>query len=338
MSSKTMMKAWTTTSTAGVLELTNRAVPEPASDEVLVGLETCGVCRTDLHVIDQDLAVHHPGIIPGHQAVGVVTRVGDAVQRLRAGDRVGIAWLRHTCSVCRFCREGRENLCPDSTYTGWDADGGYAQFATVPEAFAYLLPADADPVRFAPLLCAGIIGYRAFTRVNLVAGGRLGIYGFGSSAHITSQLAMAAGAQVYVMTRGGQNRALASRLGVAFVGDATAVPPVALDGAIVFAPAGEIVPHALQATSPGGVVVLAGIHMSDIPAMSYDANLFGERDLRTVTANTRADGDAFLRLARTLPLEPAITTLPFTHAGEAVKNLRSGVTSGSLVLNCRLDA
>lgn len=326
------MEAWTTSDVAGVLARTDRPLPQPAADEVLVKVEACGVCRTDLHVIDQELPVHRSGVIPGHQVVGIVTRAGDAVRHLHPGDRVGIAWLRSTCGVCRWCRDGSENLCPDSRYTGWDADGGYAEFATVPETFAYSLPADVDPVEIAPLLCAGIIGYRALARAKLRPGGRLGLYGFGSSAHIAAQLAMAAGAEIYAMTRGDANRDLARRLGVVFVGDAAATPPLLLDSAIVFAPAGELVPLALQATTRGGTIVLAGIHMSDIPAMAYEQNLFNERDLRTVTANTRADGAAFLRLARTLRLTPAVTRYPFGRAADAIHDLRAGAASGSLVI------
>lgn len=329
----TGMRSWSTTDTAGVLQQSDRPLPRPQPGEVLIDVEACGVCRTDLHVIDRDLPVHRPGVIPGHQVVGVVRIVGDGVQRLRPGDRVGIAWLRQTCGTCRWCREGRENLCPGSRYTGWDEDGGYASSACVAEAFAYPLSADDDPVEVAPLLCSGIIGFRALARANLPPGGRLGLYGFGSSAHITGQLALAAGAELFVMTRGEENRVLARRLGAAFVGDATAVPPAALDSAIVFAPAGELVPVALQATERGGTVVLAGIHMTDIPRMPYETNLFRERDLRTVTANTRADGAAFLRLAHTLRLAPTVTRFPFAGVGTAIQRLRQGTASGSFVID-----
>lgn len=327
-----LMRAWSTTATGGVLQLAERPMPRPLSDEVLVRVEACGVCRTDLHVIDHELPVHKSAVVPGHEVVGVVTQVGEKVTLLRPGDRVGIAWLRRTCGACQWCREGRENLCLASRYTGWDEDGGYAAYATVPEAFAYLLPADADPAQFAPLLCAGIIGFRALARANLPPGGRLGIYGFGSSAHITSQLAMAAGAEVYAMTRGESNRDLARGLGAVFVGGATSTPPVLMDSIIVFAPAGELVPIALQATTRGGTVVLAGIHMSDIPPLEYGKSLFTERDLRTVTANTRADGAALLRLARALHITPTITRYPFENAGKAVADLRAGIASGSLVI------
>jgi propanol-preferring alcohol dehydrogenase len=327
-----VMRAWTTGATAGALELAERAVPEPAADELTVRVEACGVCRTDLHVIDRELPVHRPGVVPGHQVVGTVTATGSAVRQARTGDRVGIAWLRRTCGACRWCREGRENLCPSSEYTGWDADGGFAEYTTVPEAFAYPLPAEADPATVAPLLCAGIIGYRALARTNLPPGGRLGIYGFGSSAHLTAELAKAAGAEIFAMTRGDRNQELARRLGAVFVGGATAAPPVPLDAAIVFAPAGELVPVAQPATERGGTGVLAGIHLTDLPAMGYAENLFNERDLRTVTANTRADGAAFLRLSRTLRLTPTVTRYPFDQTGAAIAALRSGQASGSLVI------
>lgn len=306
--------------------------PEPADDELLVEVIACGVCRTDLHVIDGELAPHRSPVVPGHQVVGRVVATGPGVRHARAGDLVGIAWLRSTCGSCRWCRSGRENLCRDATFTGWDADGGYADLATVPESFAYPLPGDADPVAIAPLLCAGIIGYRALRRANLPPGGRLGIYGFGSSAHLTARLAMAAGATVAAMTRGEANRELARELGAEFVGHELEQPPEPLDAAIVFAPAGGLVPVALEATARGGTVVLAGIHMTDIPSMTYAEHLFLERDLRTVTANTRADGDEFLRLARTLDLRPTATPYPFARAADAVDDLRSGRASGSLVL------
>lgn len=326
------MYAWITGEEAGALQATVRPIPAVGADEVLVGVEACGVCRTDLHVIDQDLPIHRSAVIPGHQIVGTVVETGSAVQHLRAGDRVGIAWLRRTCGACTWCRQGRENLCPYSRYTGWDEDGGFAEYATVPESFAYSLPASVEAWAVAPLLCAGIIGYRALARANLPPGGRLGIYGFGSSAHITAKLAMATGAEVFAMTRGEANRDLARAIGASFVGDATSRPPAPLDSAIVFAPSGDLVPLALQATDRGGTVVLAGIHMTDIPVMQYEKTLFYERDLRTVTANTRADGAAFLRLTTTLDLAPTVTRYPLRDAAAAVTALRSGRASGSLVL------
>ncbi|MFE5670632.1 zinc-dependent alcohol dehydrogenase family protein [Agromyces sp. NPDC056523] len=329
-------EAWITRGD-GRLERAPIAVPEPGAGELEVDVLACGVCRTDLHVIDGELPPHRSPVVPGHQVVGRVTALGPGVRRARVGDLVGIAWLRSTCGACAWCRSGRENLCPDATFTGWDADGGYASIATVPEAFAYALPADADPLAVAPLLCAGIIGYRALRRANLPAGGRLGLYGFGSSAHLTARLAMAQGATVFAMTRGEANRALARELGLDFVGDEREAPPEPLDAAIVFAPAGGLVPVALEATTRGGTVVLAGIHMTDVPAMTYGDHLFLERDLRTVTANTRGDGDEFLRVALGLGLSPSVTPYPFERADEAVDDLRSGRASGSLVL-VRRDA
>ncbi|GAA2033991.1 zinc-binding alcohol dehydrogenase family protein [Agromyces tropicus] len=325
------MQAWTT---RGDGELVDRRLtdPEPVGDDLVVEVLACGVCRTDLHVIDGELEPHRSPVVPGHQVVGRVAATGPAVRRTAVGDLVGIAWLRSTCGACRWCRSGRENLCPDARFTGWDADGGYADLATVSEAFAYALPPDADPVAVAPLLCAGIIGYRALRRANLPPGGRLGLYGFGSSAHLTARLAMAAGATVDAMTRGEANRRLARELGLASVGDERAAPPEPLDAAIVFAPAGDLVPIALEATVRGGTVVLAGIHMTDVPAMTYADHLFLERDLRTVTANTRADGDEFLRLALRLGIAPSATPYAFERAPQAVDDLRAGRASGSLVL------
>ncbi|WP_343882554.1 zinc-binding alcohol dehydrogenase family protein [Leifsonia poae] len=329
------MRAWAAGENAGTIEQVERDRPVPAGDEVLVEIMVCGICRTDLHVVDHDIPVHRPGVVPGHQAIGRVVGTGAVVSTLVDGDLVGIAWLRRTCGVCEWCRAGAENLCPRSEYTGWDADGGFAEYATVPEAYAYPLPSDVDLVELAPLLCAGIIGFRALHRANLPAGGVLGIYGFGSSAHVTAQLAMAAGARVFAMTRGEQNRELARTLGVAFVGAEAEQPPEPLDSAIVFAPAGGLVPVALAATKPGGTVALAGIHMTDIPQLDYSSTLFHERDLRTVTANTREDGARFLRAARNLGLRPTVTPVDFNRLADALTDLRAGHVSGSMVLKVR---
>ncbi len=326
------MRAWRTTGAPGGLELTALPVPVPSGTELLVRVEVCGICRTDLHVVDHEIPVHRERVVPGHQAVGVVEGIGPAVTAFAAGDRVGVAWLRRTCGQCDYCRRGAENLCPASEYTGWDADGGFAEYLTVPAAYAYRLDGAIDPVETAPLLCAGIIGYRALMRAALPPGGTLGIYGFGSSAHVTAQLAMASGATVYAMTRGEQNRSLARELGVAFVGGEADEPPSPLDSAIVFAPAGELVPVALRATRSGGTVALAGIEMTDIPSLAYTETLFRERDLRTVTANTREDGARFLRLAQSLRLRPTVTRVPFEGLGDAIAALRDGTARGSLVL------
>ncbi|MGH1548795.1 zinc-binding alcohol dehydrogenase family protein [Leifsonia poae] len=332
----TVMRAWRTTGEPGGLRLDRIGIPEPGADEVLVRVEVCGLCRTDLHVIDHEIPVHRPVVTPGHQAVGRVVAAGECVVEPAVGARVGVAWLRSTCGQCDYCRTGAENLCPHSRYTGWDADGGFADFLTAPAAYVYTLPDDTAALDLAPLLCAGIIGFRALTRAHLPPGGTLGIYGFGSSAHVTAQLVRAAGGRFVALTRGEQNRELARELGAAFVGEEAQPPPEPLDAAIVFAPAGGLVPVALRATRSGGTVVLAGIEMSDVPVLSYEDDLFRERDLRTVTANTRADGMRFLAVARTLGLRPTVTPVPFEALPDAVDDLRRGRARGSLVL--RVDA
>ncbi|TDW24565.1 propanol-preferring alcohol dehydrogenase [Kribbella kalugense] len=315
---------------SGPLRKVRRTVPEPRPGEVLVKVEACGICRTDLHLTEGDLPPKHPGTVPGHQAVGTVVARGTA-GRFAVGDRVGIAWLRGTCGVCEFCRQGAENLCPWSTYTGWDADGGFAEYAVVPQDYAYALPTDRPAVELAPFLCAGIIGYRSLLRANLPPGGRLGIYGFGSSAHLTAQLATAQGAELFVMTRGEGNRALARELGAVFVGETADRPPVLLDSAIVFAPAGDVVPYALEALKPGGTVAVAGIYLSDVPALNYERHLFHERDLRSVTSNTRRDGEELFRLLARLPVRAHTTVVPFDAVDRALADVAHGRASGSLV-------
>lgn len=315
----------------GPLRLTRREVPRPAPGEVLVRVLACGLCRTDLHLCEGDLTPRRPGVVPGHQIVGEVLERGRGAYRFDLAERIGIAWLRGTCGACEFCRRGAENLCPRSTYTGWDADGGFAEYAVVAQDYAYRLPQDRSPEELAPLLCAGIIGYRALTRSNLPENGRLGIYGFGSSAHLTAQLAAARGAEIYVLTRGQANQGLARELGVAFVGGATDVPPVQLDSAIVFAPAGELVPLALQALKPGGTVAVAGIHLSDVPVLNYDRDLFRERDLRSVTANTRRDGEELFQLATQVAVRPRTTAVGVGRIDRALADLARSRGSGSLV-------
>ncbi|TDD27766.1 zinc-binding alcohol dehydrogenase family protein [Kribbella turkmenica] len=313
---------------AGPLRRVRRTVPEPGRGEVLVKVEACGICRTDLHLCEGDLAPRRPGVVPGHQVVG--TAIGGG-ERFAAGDRVGIAWLRGTCGVCEFCRAGSENLCPRSSYTGWDADGGFAEYAVVPQDYAYALPADRPAEELAPFLCAGIIGYRSLLRANLPPGGRLGIYGFGSSAHLTAQLATAQGAELFVMTRGERNRELARSLGAAYVGETADRPPVPLDSAIVFAPAGDVVPYALEALKPGGTVSVAGIHLSDVPVLDYERHLFHERDLRSVTSNTRRDGEELFRLVARLPVRAHTTAVPFGAVDRALADVARGRAVGSLV-------
>ena len=316
----------------GPLVRVSRPVPEPASGEIRVRVRACGVCRTDLHLAEGDLAPRRPGVIPGHEVVGVVDTVGDGCLRFALGDRVGIAWLRSTCGRCHWCRRGAENLCPDPRFTGWDADGGYAEWAVVDEAYAYPVPSRFTDEQAAPLLCAGIIGYRALRRAELPPGGRLGIYGFGASAHLAAQVALAEGATVHVLTRSPDARSHALDLGVASAGATDAPPPEPLDAAILFAPAGELVPVALAALDPGGTLALAGIHLSKIPALDYQRHLFHERQVRSVTANTRADGEEFLALASRLGLR--VTTRPYRleQADRALADLAHDRVTGAAVL------
>jgi alcohol dehydrogenase, propanol-preferring len=314
------------------LALVEAREPVPGPGEVLVRVRTCAICRTDLHVIEGDLPPRRLPLIPGHQAVGQVERLGPGSTRFRPRDRVGIAWLRGTCGVCGFCRTGRENLCAASTYTGYHADGGYAELTVVPEAYAYPIPPAFGDLDAAPLLCAGIIGYRALMRSQAPPGGRVGLFGFGSSAHVVLQLARHRGCEVFVATRGERHRALARRLGATWVGATDDRLPAPLEAAIVFAPAGEIVPIALRAVRPGGTVALAGIHMTPVPAMPYAECLFHEKTLTSVEANTRADGEALLREAAAVPISPEVTPFPLEAANEALARLKDDGLDGTGVL------
>lgn len=316
----------------GPLALVERPDPEPGPRQVRLAVSVCGVCRTDLHVSEGDLPVHRPAVVPGHEVVGRVDALGPGAGRFALGDRVGVAWLAGTCGACRFCRRGDENLCVAAVFTGWDLDGGYAEHVVVDEAYAYRLPEALDDEAVAPLLCAGIIGYRALTRTGLPPGGRLGIYGFGGSAHLTAQLALAQGAELYVMTRSAAARELARRLGAHWVGDAEDSPPALLDGAILFAPAGTLVPPALAALDRGGVLAVAGIHLSDVPVLRYQEELFYERELRSVTANTRADGEEFLALAARLGVRATTTAYRLEDAPQALADLAHDRLVGAAVL------
>jgi len=310
-----------------------RPVPEPGPGEVRVTVRACGVCRTDLHLAEGDLAPRRPGVVPGHQAVGMVDALGPGSSRFRLGERVGIAWLRHTCGVCRFCVRSDENLCLAPRFTGWDDDGGYAELAVVPEAYAYAIPEGFTDLEAAPLLCAGIIGYRALRRAALPPGGRLGIYGFGASAHITAQIALHEGATVHVLTRSPEAQELALELGAASAGGAADDPPEPLDAAVLFAPAGELVPVALRALDRGGTLAIAGIHLSTIPPIDYDAELFEERQVRSVTANTRRDGEELLALAAAIPIKPTVTAYPLDAADLALTDLAHDRVNGVAVLD-----
>lgn len=330
------MKAWAIQEPGPVdgspLALVEREVPEPGPKEVRVRVSACGVCRTDLHLAEGDLPPRRPGVTPGHEVVGLVDALGAGCARFGVGDRVGIAWLRGTCGECRFCASGRENLCLRPRFTGWDSDGGYAEYAVVHEDYAYALPGVFDDEHAAPLLCAGIIGYRALRRANLPLGGRLGIYGFGGSAHLTVQVALHEGATLHVMTRSEKARALALELGVASVGDAADPPPEPLDAAILFAPVGTLVPAALAALDRGGTLAVAGIHLTAIPSLDYEAHLFQERTLRSVTANTRRDGQEFLEIAARIPIRVATVPYPLEEADRALRAMAHDEITGAAVL------
>ncbi|ACY97589.1 MULTISPECIES: zinc-dependent alcohol dehydrogenase family protein [Thermomonospora] len=329
------MRAWSVTApgpmASGPLRLIETDVPEPGAGELLLRVRACGVCRTDLHVAEGDLPVRLPGVTPGHEIVGEVVAAGPGCLH-SPGDRVGVAWLRHTCGRCAYCRRGAENLCPHSRYTGWDAHGGYADYAVAPDAYVYDLPAGRDDREVAPLLCAGIIGYRALRRAELPPGGRLGIWGFGGSAHLTAQIALAQGAEVYVFTRSPAARKLALELGAAWAGDSFDPSPEPLDSAIVFAPAGELVPAALERLDRGGTLAIAGIHLTDVPALNYQRHLFQERQVRSVTSNTRADGQEFLRLAGRLPIRVATVGYDLADADRALADLAADKVNGAAVL------
>jgi propanol-preferring alcohol dehydrogenase len=309
-----------------------RPDPSPGPGEVLLSVRACGVCRTDLHLAEGDLRPRAAGRIPGHEVVAEVVGLGAGSSRFRLGERVGAAWLARTCGSCRFCRRGAENLCLAPTFNGWDTDGGYAELMTVHEDYAYPIPEAFSDEQAAPLLCAGIIGYRALRSSGLPQGGTLGIYGFGGSAHLTAQMAMYEGATVYVMTRSAAAQSLALELGAEFAGPAEADPPALLDAAILFAPAGGLVPVALRALDRGGTLAVAGIHLSDIPALDYQKDLFQERHLRSVTANTRADGREFLALAERIPLRPTTVPYPWTKADQALLDLSRDTYTGAAVL------
>ena len=311
--------------------------PRPGAGEVRVKVRVCAVCRTDLHVIEKELPPAKLPVIPGHQAVGVVDRLGEGCRRLKEGQRVGIAWLRSTCGACRFCTSGRENLCESQLFTGYHADGGYAEYAVVPEAFAYEIPDGFSDVDAAPLLCAGIIGYRSLRRANLPDGGKLAIYGFGSSAHVVIQVALHRGAEVYVVSRGENHRRMARELGARWVGEDAADMPVKADSAILFAPVGHLVLPAMEHLERGGTLAIAGIYLTPVPEMDYKKHLFDERDLRTVTANTRQDGRELLEEAAAIPIKPHTRTYPLEDANRALQDLKADRIEGTgcLVMEAR---
>ena len=317
----------------GPLRRVERPEPQPGPGQIRVRISCCGVCRTDLHLAECDLPPKRPEVAVGHEIVGRVDARGAGASRFAVGDRVGVPWLGSTDGTCPWCRRGAENLCVDPTFTGWDVDGGYADACVADEAYVYRLPESVDDEHAAPLLCAGIIGYRALRRAEVPAGGRLGIYGFGGSAHITAQVALHEGLRVHVLTRGEGNRKLAAELGANSVGDAADMPPEPLDGAILFAPVGDLVPVALRALDRGGTLAIAGIYLSDIPRINYADELFQERQVRSVTANTRRDGEEFLTLAARLGIKTTTVGYPMASAPAALSDLAHGRFSGAAVLH-----
>jgi propanol-preferring alcohol dehydrogenase len=314
------------------LEWTDLPEPEPRADEVRLRVHCCAICRTDLHVIEGDLPQQKMPIVPGHQIVGTVDKLGPECRRIVTGQRVGVAWLRYTCGTCAFCTTGKENLCESALFTGYHADGGYAEYAVVPEQFAYPIPDGFDDTEAAPLLCAGIIGYAALRRAQVPRGGRLALYGFGSSAHVVIQIARARGCEVYVVTRGQSHRELARRMGAAWVGEHPAEMPVKAQSAIIFAPAGELVPPALEALEKGGTLALAGIYMTPIPEMDYERHLFYERNVHSVTCNTREDGRELLAEAAAIPIRPHTTSYPLAEANRALQDLKADRLDGTGIL------
>jgi alcohol dehydrogenase, propanol-preferring len=306
--------------------------PSPGPGEVRVRVRTCGICRTDLHVVECELpATGHP-VIPGHQIVGIVDRLGAGSTRFALGQRIGIGWLRHTCGECVYCRAGKENLCENARFTGYHEHGGYAEYAVVNEKFAYPIPDVFSDQQAPPLLCAGIIGYRSLKRSGLRRGQSLAIYGFGSSAHIVIQLALHMGCKVYVCTRGNKHRELAARLGAEWVGEKPEEMPALTDSAIIFAPAGELVPKALEHLKKGGTLALAGIYMSAVPQMDYENHLFYEKNIHSVTANTRDDGMELLRIAAEIPIRPEVRIFTLREANLALLSLKMDKMQGSGVL------
>lgn len=332
------MKAFTLKNPSPVeshpLELVELPIPRPGRDELLIKVSACGICRTDLHVTEGELAVRRDRIIPGHQIVGTVQEMGSNVSDFEVGQRVGVAWLRRTCGECRFCSTGRENLCESADFTGWTKDGGFAEFTVAPAGFAYPLPDGFSDEQAAPLLCAGIIGYRALKLTGLQNwnGAKLGLYGFGAAGHVCIQIARARGAEVYVATRDrDRHQRLAEQLGATWVGSTFDEPPVTLDAAIIFAPAGELVPVALKALEKGGTLVSGGIYMTPIPQFDYGL-LYGERIIRSVANNTREDGVEFLREAASIPIKTSIQIFPFEEVNQALIALKNDAVKGAAVI------
>jgi propanol-preferring alcohol dehydrogenase len=325
------MQAIVLTEPGQPLELRDLPVPTPGPDEVLIRVEACAVCRTDLHIVDGELPAPRLPLIPGHQIVGTVEQLGERVTRWTIGQRVGVPWLGWTCGSCRFCREGRENLCDQAQFTGYTRPGGFAEYTVADQRFCFALPANYSAVAAAPLICAGLIGYRALRLAG--EGERLGIYGFGAAAHLITQVARWQGRQVFAFTRPGDRKGqqFAREVGAVWAGNSTDLPPTPLDAAIIFAPVGDLVPQALRAVAKGGVVVCGGIHMSPIPAFPYEL-LWGERVVRSVANLTREDGEAFLQIAPQVPVQTTVEVFPLAELNAALYALRQGTIHGAAVI------
>lgn len=317
------------------LELSEIPIPKPAAGEILVRVSVCAVCHTDLHTVEGELPEVTLPIVPGHQVVGVVEAAGEGTERFEAGTRVGIAWLHWACGKCRFCLNGQENLCVEGRFTGYHVPGGYAEYCRVPERFAYAIPNVFPDVEASPLLCSGIIGYRAMRLSGIACGGVLGLYGFGASAHVAIQIAKHWGCRVFVFSRGEEHQALARELGADWTGTAADKPPAKTDAAIIFAPAGALVPVALRNTEKGGTVALAGIHMSEIPALDYARELYQERSLRSVANATRRDGEELFEVAAKIPVQTTTEIFPLERANEVLAGLKAGRINGAAVLKIR---
>jgi propanol-preferring alcohol dehydrogenase len=314
------------------LKLAEIDTPQPGLHEILIRVHTCGICHTDLHTVEGELELPKKPVVPGHQVVGVVEKSGEGASRFKKGDRVGIAWLYSTCGRCSYCRQGKENLCENARFTGYHVDGGYAQYAVIHEDFAYPIPDIFSEEKAAPLLCAGIIGYRALRLSEIKPGQRLGLYGFGASAHVAIQVAVYWGCKVYVFSRSEEHLKLAEDLGAVWTGKSNQRPPEKLDSAIIFAPAGGLVLDALKALDKGGTLALAGIYMTPLPQMDYMEHLYYERTVRSVTASTRKDGEELLRIAAEIPIRTQITLFPLKEANEALQSLKHGQINGAGVL------
>ena len=314
------------------LTLREVSTPQPGPGQILIRVSACGICHTDLHVIEGDLAPHLLPLTPGHQIVGVVEEAGQGANRFEVGTSVGVPWLHHTCGGCQFCRRGKENLCENALFTGFDVDGGYAQYALAHDDFAYTIPKGFSPVQAAPLLCAGVIGYRALRLAEVPEEGRLGLYGFGASAHIVIQIATYLGHRVYVFSRSEEHRRMARELGAVWAGSAQEGAPERLHSSIIFAPAGNLVPVALEGLQKGGTLALAGIHMTPIPELDYAKHLYHERTMRSVANSTRRDAEDLLRLAADIPIQTQVQVYPLEEANEALSTLKKGKMQGAGVL------